>query len=80
LGDNAVRGRPRRTFLVQIEQVLEKGQVRSTGNRRACMTNLMKVEEAKCVCKDRSKRKEVIYAYPNVYVNVCMYEVFILVK
>jgi hypothetical protein len=45
--------------------VLEKGQVKSTRTRRACMRNLMKVEEAKDVCKDRSKWKEVISAYRN---------------
>jgi hypothetical protein len=65
LSDNAVRGRPKRTFLDQIREVLEKGQVKSTGNQRTCMSNFMKVEEAKGVCKDRSKWKEVISAYPN---------------
>jgi hypothetical protein len=30
LGGNAVRGRPRRTFLDKIGEVLEKGQVKST--------------------------------------------------
>jgi hypothetical protein len=44
---------------------LEKGQVRSTRNRRVCMRNLMTVEEAKSVCKDRSKWKDVISAYPK---------------
>jgi hypothetical protein len=33
MGSNAGRGRPRRTFLDQIEEVLEKGQIKSTGNR-----------------------------------------------
>jgi hypothetical protein len=49
----------------QIGEVLEKGQVRSTQNWRACMRNLMTVEEAKGVCKDRRKWKEVISAYPK---------------
>jgi hypothetical protein len=35
LGGNAIMKRPRRTFLDQIEQVLEKAQVRRTRNRRA---------------------------------------------
>jgi hypothetical protein len=65
LGGIARRARPRRTFLDQIGEVLEKGQGKSTRNRRACMRNLMKVQEAKGVCKDRSKWKEVISAYPN---------------
>jgi hypothetical protein len=45
-------------YLDQIEQVLEKGQVKSTENRRACMKNLMKLGEAKDICKDcKSGRK-----------------------
>jgi hypothetical protein len=65
LGGNAGRGRPRRTFLDQIGEVLVKVQVKSTRNRRACIRNLMTVEEEKGVCKDRSKWKEVTSAYPN---------------
>jgi hypothetical protein len=64
VGGNAGRGRPRRTILDQIGGVLEKGYVKSTRNRRACMRNLTTMEKAKSVCKDRSKWKEVISAYP----------------
>jgi hypothetical protein len=46
VGGNAGRGGPRRTFLDQIGEVLEKGQVKITRNRRAYMRNLMTVEEA----------------------------------
>jgi hypothetical protein len=41
------------------------------------MSNLKTVEEVKGVCKDRSKWKEVISAYPKgkrVSCCVCMYE------
>jgi hypothetical protein len=41
LGGNAERGRHRPKFLDLIGEVLEKDQVNSTRNRRACMRNLM---------------------------------------
>jgi hypothetical protein len=37
VGGNAGRGRPRRKFLDQIGEVLEKAQVKSTRNRRVCL-------------------------------------------
>jgi hypothetical protein len=65
MGGNAGRGRARRTILDQFEEVLEKTQVKSTRNRRACIRYLMTLEEETGVCKDRSKWKEVISAYPK---------------
>jgi hypothetical protein len=61
----------------QIREVLEKGQVRSKYPKPASVHgNLMTVEQAKGVCKDRSKWKEVISAYPKgkrAWYYVCMY-------
>jgi hypothetical protein len=47
VGGNAGTGRSRQIFLDHIREFSEKGQVKSTRNRRACMRNLMTVEEAK---------------------------------
>ena len=42
-----------------------RGQVRSTRNRRACMIRCMNVDEARGVCKDRSRWRSVVSAYPH---------------
>ena len=43
---------------------LQKGQVR-THNRRACMIRCMNVDEARVVCKDRSRWRSVVSAYSH---------------
>jgi hypothetical protein len=58
LSSNAVRGRPRRTIFDQIGQVQEY-------SKKASVCEELKVKEARGVCKERSKWKEVISAYPN---------------
>jgi hypothetical protein len=45
----------------------------STRNWRACMRNLMKAQEAKGVCKDRSKWEEVSLPQRETGVMLCMY-------
>ena len=62
---NAGRGRPTKTYPDLMGEVLQKGRVRSTRNWRACMTRCMNVEEAKRVCKNRSRWRAVDSAYPH---------------
>jgi hypothetical protein len=52
---------------------MEKGQVKSTRDRQACIRNLMTVQEAKGLCMNRSKWKEVISTYPKGGVMLCIY-------
>ena len=52
---NAGRGHPRKAYSDLIGEVLQTGRMRSTRNRRACMTRCMDVDKAKGVCKDRSR-------------------------
>jgi hypothetical protein len=65
VGGNAGTGRPSRTFLGRIGGVLQKGQVKRTGNRRECMRNLMTVEEAKGVCKNEGRNKSSDLSLPQ---------------
>ena len=62
---NAGSGRPRKTYPDLIGEVLQKGRVRSTRNRRACMTRCMNVDEAKGVCKDPSRWRSMVSTYPH---------------
>ena len=62
---NAVRGRPKKTCPDLIGEVLQKGRLCSTRNRRAYMTRCMNVDEAKGVCKDRSGWRSVFSTYPH---------------
>ena len=62
----------RRTYI----EVLQKGQVRSTHNRRVLSDVFMNVAEARGVCKDRSRWRSVVSTYPHgekAWVYVCMY-------
>lgn len=50
-------------FIDQIGDVLNKGRVKRTKNRRACIQRLMNVDEAEKVCQERSKWRSTIFAF-----------------
>ena len=64
---------------LRINQILQKTHVRSTRNwrgRRAYMTRWVNVNEARGVCKDRSRRRSVVTAYLHLktaLVYECMF-------
>ena len=51
-----------RTYIDLIGEVLQKGQVRSTGHRRAYMIRCMNMDKARGVFKDRGRRS-IVSAY-----------------
>jgi hypothetical protein len=65
LGGNDGRGRPRRTFIDQIGPVFRQGPGQKYPKPVSVYEEFDKVEEAKYACKDCSKWKEIISAYPN---------------
>ena len=52
-------------MMLKIEVIIKKAGVRSDKNRRACMKRLMDMNEAKEVCKDRSRWRSIVSAYPH---------------
>ena len=62
---NTGRGRPRKTYIDLIGEILQKGQVLSTRNRRVCMVRYINVEDARGVCKNRSRWRSVVSDYPH---------------
>jgi hypothetical protein len=72
VGGTAGKSRPRRTFLDQIGKVSE-GPGQENPNRRACMSNLMTVEEVKDVCKDQVEGSDLCLPQRKTGVMLCMY-------
>lgn len=59
------KGRPKRTYRNQIKDVLKIEQVNSWLSWQACVKALVRDNDAKDVCTERSKWKTVVPAYPD---------------
>lgn len=59
------RSRPPRIYILIRLRCPYKDQVNSIKNKRVCTKRLMRVEEAIDVCRERSKWRSMVSAYPN---------------
>lgn len=68
----------------QIRRVLVDGKVKYSRNRRACMKRLMTVDEAREVCRNRTKWRaqsgSLCLPRQGHDVMLCMYECFFFVR
>jgi hypothetical protein len=55
------KGRPRKTWLDVVDASLKNKRVKSTKNKRKCQKQLMGVNEAREVCKDRKMWVKIVY-------------------
>jgi hypothetical protein len=54
------KGRPRKTWVDEVDSVIRGKRVPSTMNKRRCMSRVMDLKEAKEVCKDRGKWRMIV--------------------
>lgn len=54
------RGRPRKTWLDGVNETFKRRNIRSTRNRRQCMTRCMDIREAREVCQDRVAWRSIV--------------------